>query len=46
MSLVSNMWYEEKIYSGLKPIGRYRHATTIIKNKLYIFGGIDKNKTK
>ena len=44
-SFVSNYWYEEVVLS-IKPTARYRHASTIIGNSMFIFGGVDKNSTR
>jgi hypothetical protein len=41
-SYISNFWYEEKLVSGTRPPSRYRHASTIIGNSMYICGGVDK----
>jgi hypothetical protein len=44
--LVSNIWYEERLVSGSKPLPRYRHTSTVVGKTLFIFGGVDKNQRR
>lgn len=45
-SFISNFWYLEKVFHGVKPPPRYRHASTIIGDSMFIFGGINTRQNK
>ena len=45
-SMISNIWYEIRLISGIKPHSRYRHSSVILGKSLFIYGGVDQKQKK
>jgi len=40
-SFPTNIWYEVRRQSGMRPCPRYRHDAVVYNNSLLVFGGVD-----